>query len=302
MTSRSAYDDTHRRVVTGADDLELVADAWGDAPWDVVLLHGGGQTRQAWSRTPQRFNELGMSVLNLDLRGHGESDWDPAGRYAYLDHARDLIANLSESSPSILVGASLGGVTSLAAALVVPQMIRAVVLVDIAPTMQRSGVDKIVGFMRSNPDGFESLEEAQRAVTAYLPHRQGKGSSGLQRNLRQSPDTSRWTWHWDPHTLDFASDTWLSRQTQDMTSGVRALDVPVILVRGEKSDVILPSDVDKFLALGHHTRHIEVPGARHMVAGDENDVFLRHIVDELQATVAGFPIASQRIPRRGLVN
>jgi hypothetical protein len=50
--------------------------------------------------------------------------------------------------------------------------------------------------------------------------------------------------------------------------------------------------VENFLALGDHTRHIEVPGARHMVAGDENDVFLDHILMELRHAVDGFPQAS----------
>ncbi|MET7400881.1 alpha/beta hydrolase [Dactylosporangium sp. NPDC005572] len=285
MTTETEYS----LKVDGADGLRLVGDTWGQKPWDAVLLHGGGQTRQAWGRTPERLRQLGLSVLNVDLRGHGESPWDPEGRYSFRDHARDLVANLAEGHPTILIGASLGGVTSLGAGLLAPERIRAIVLVDIAPTMQRTGVARIVGFMQANPDGFESLTDAHKAVAAYLPHRQGRTVDSLKRNLRHSNRTGRWTWHWDPRTLDFAHEAWYQRQTEDMTAAVRALDVPIILVRGEFSDVILAEDVERFLALGPHTRHVEVPEARHMVAGDENDTFLNQIVSELNSSVPGFP-------------
>ncbi|OLT18637.1 hypothetical protein BJF78_00535 [Pseudonocardia sp. CNS-139] len=264
-----------------ADGLTLAGDAWGDPPWDAVLLHGGGQTRSAWGRTGSRLHAHGLSVLSVDLRGHGTSAWDEAGRYSFRDHGRDLAAILAANPrPVIAVGASLGGSTSLHAALLRPEKFRAVVLVDIAPTMQRTGVNRIVGFMRSHPDGFASIAEAQSAVAAYQSHRRRPPGDGLRRNLRETPD-GRWVWHWDPRTLDFANEGWYLRQQEDMTAAIRALDVPVILVRGAESDVIVDSDVAYFAALGAHTRHVEVPNARHMVAGDENDVFLDQIIAEL---------------------
>ncbi|MET7400360.1 hypothetical protein ABZS66_43425 [Dactylosporangium sp. NPDC005572] len=77
-----------------------------------------------------------------------------------------------------------------------------------------------------------------------------------------------------------------------MPAGVTGLDVPVILVRGELSDVILPPDAERFLALGARTRHVEVPRARHMVASNENDVFLEQFLTALADTLPGFPARS----------
>ncbi|MFC5745292.1 alpha/beta fold hydrolase [Actinomadura rugatobispora] len=272
---------------TGPDGNTLVGDVWGPEHPQVVLLHGGGQTRRAWGRTGEHFAERGLTTAAIDLRGHGESSWDPRGRYAFPDHARDLTTLRQNvfARPVILVGASLGGVTSLKSAQVDPDGIAAVVLVDITPTMQLTGVDKIVGFMRSNPDGFATLEEAAYAIARYQPHRKRHATpAGLRRNLRHDPETDRWVWHWDPRTLNFANPPWYAKQTRDMVAGTRALDAagrPVQVVRGELSDVILPSDVDDFLALGAHTRHVTVVGARHMVAGDANEVFLQMIFKAL---------------------
>ena len=58
-----------------AHGLSLVGDEGGspDAP-TVLLMHGGGQTRHSWGSTMARLVEQGYHVINIDARGHGESD------------------------------------------------------------------------------------------------------------------------------------------------------------------------------------------------------------------------------------
>ncbi|MFE7421101.1 alpha/beta fold hydrolase [Rhodococcus sp. NPDC057529] len=271
---------------SGGDSNDLAGEVWGDGQPAVVLLHGAGQTHHAWGNTGLRFAEKGLTTAALDLRGHGASSWDPLARYAFPDHARDLSELRARcADPLLLVGASLGGVVSLKSALGDPRGIRAVVLVDITPTMQMNGVARVVSFMRGNPDGFADLDEAREAIRTYQPHRRRQANDeGLRRNLRHNPETGRWIWHWDPRTLNYANPGWYVKQARDMSAAVRALDalsIPVLVVRGEHSDVILPRDVEQFRALGSLTADITVAGARHMVAGDANEVFLRGIFEAL---------------------
>src|SRR5690606_33211045 len=101
-------------VLPGAGDLRLVADVGGpaDGP-SVVLLHGGGQTRHSWAGTWAHLAEHGWRAVSLDLRGHGDSAWDPAGDYSIEAFAADVTAVAgSLQRPPVLVGASLGGISS----------------------------------------------------------------------------------------------------------------------------------------------------------------------------------------------
>ena len=104
---------TTRRFVTPAG-LTLCGDIGGipGAP-TVVLMHGGGQTRRSWHGAAREFARAGYHVINLDARGHGDSDWPEDGRYSLGVLADDVRAVLGPpAGPVALVGASMGGVTA----------------------------------------------------------------------------------------------------------------------------------------------------------------------------------------------
>jgi non-heme chloroperoxidase len=272
---------------TVAPSLRVAGDAWGDpsAP-PVVLLHGGGQTRHAWGGTAAALAARGFHAVALDLRGHGDSDWAPDGDYSIDVLVADLRAVAATfPRPPALVGASLGGLTALVAeGEATGPFATAVVLVDIAPRVQPSGVQRIVSFMTANPDGFATLEEAADAVAAYVPHRpRPKDLNGLRRNLRQGPD-GRWRWHWDPRMMSGARRVNATGDLGRLDAAARRLRVPTLLVRGRMSDVVSEEDARHFLALVPHARYADVSGAGHMVAGDRNDPFTEAVVDFLLTT------------------
>ena len=131
---------------TGRDGLRLVATAHGepDAP-TVLLLHGGGQTRQSWGGTAERLAKSGRYAVTLDMRGHGESAWCPDGRYRVADFRDDLAVVLSRlARPAVVVGASLGGITALLYAESCDMSrVRGVVLVDVAARLETEGARRI---------------------------------------------------------------------------------------------------------------------------------------------------------------
>ena len=71
-------------------------------------------------------------------------------------------------------------------------------LVNIAPCIEPAGALRLQSFMRQQPDGFGSLDEAANAIRHYRPHPpQALSEESLARSLRY--DDGKYRWHWDPH-------------------------------------------------------------------------------------------------------
>jgi pimeloyl-ACP methyl ester carboxylesterase len=265
------------RQFEGAHGVRLAADAYG-APGHppVVCFPGAGQTRHAWRRTALRLASLGYQVLSVDLRGHGDSAWAADGDYSIEAFATDVRAVIQAlpGAPPILLGASIGGI---AAAIAVGEagsgLARALILVDVVPNMDASGLNRIRAFMSAGQAGFGSVAEASAAVLRYLPERKPGGSQrSLQRNLRLGAD-GRWYWHWDPAFHAGSKHRADQGMFARMAAAARHIHIPVLIVSGSRSEVVNHEGVAQLRQLIPRAQWFQVPGARHMVAGDQNDAF-----------------------------
>lgn len=259
---------------TCAGGTHLAGDAWGDPQNPpILLLHGAGQTRHAWGRTGELLGAAGYYATAFDARGHGDSDWAPDGNYDLDVLVRDLecvTATLGDRRP-VLVGASMGGATSLVALGEGHVNASALVLVDIVPAAEPAGIARIKAFMTQKPEGFDSLEEVAEAISQYRPHRQRpRNLDGLSKNLRLGDD-GKYRWHWDPRFLERSYD--LRQREERLSACARRLTVPTLLVRGGSSDVVSEAGARGFLELCPQAEYLNVQEAGHMVAGDRNDAF-----------------------------
>jgi pimeloyl-ACP methyl ester carboxylesterase len=279
-----------KRSFKGFNDLELVADEFGDpntASRFVLFAHGGGQTRHAWQSSARLLADKGMHALSLDLRGHGESAWAADADYSMEAFAHDLIAVAAKlPKPPVLVGASLGGISGMiAAGELGKNAFEALVLVDITPKMDERGVEKIVSFMGQDLEhGFESLEAAAQSIATYLPHRKpSKNLDGLKKNLRLGED-GRYRWHWDPKFMTGTSRPSASKDPDRLSQAVQAAQIPLLLIRGKMSELVTEEAVEDFLKIVPHAKYTDVAGAGHMVAGDNNEVFTQALIEFLNET------------------
>jgi peroxiredoxin len=167
-----------------------------------------------------------------------------------------------------------------------PTTVRAVVLVDIVPNMDPSGATRIRSFMTDRvTKGFDSVDEVADMIQEYNPHRrQPTDLDGLRVNLRLRD--GRWYWHWDPKFIDGTSAFPPTEviETDRLYAAVDAIlrnHVPMLLVRGQMSDLVNMERADEFLSRFPKIDFVDVGGAGHLVAGDRNDVFAEAVVDFL---------------------
>jgi pimeloyl-ACP methyl ester carboxylesterase len=284
----------------GPGGLRLAGDSWGDPTGPLVILqHGGGQTRHAWKGAGETLAAAGYHTVAFDARGHGDSDWAADGVYsqdAMVEDLKCVVAALGNRRP-VLVGASMGGGTSLVAIGEDQVDATALVLVDVGPRIEPGGVDKIRAFMNQKPEGFASLEEVAEAIAAYQPHRKRpRNLDGLAKNVRLGSD-GRYYWHWDPKFRSIDRD--LSKRQQRLEACARQLVLPTLLVRGGLSDVLTEDGAREFLKLCPHSEYVNVTDAAHMVAGDRNDVFDTAVIEFLKRVVPvhGEPVQPAHQPQ-----
>jgi len=253
------------------DDRQVHYLEWGrsDAP-AVVCLHGGGQTAYM-------YEELGATlgssyhVLAPDLPAHGDSEPLGADGFTRQELAASTLPLLEEFGidRAAFVGASLGGITSLTIAAMKPELVGAIVLIDIGHRLEDEGVNRIIEFLGKH-ESFASLDEAAVAVAEYLPNRTGPTNpQRLRRNLRQRPD-GRWEWK---HRLGrVAGDQDRQVGWRQLTSGMddeaRGITSPVLVLRGAKSDVLSDEGANEIAELLPDARLATVGAAGHHAAGD----------------------------------
>jgi pimeloyl-ACP methyl ester carboxylesterase len=269
----------------GVDDLALVADEWNrdaetsaDRP-SILMLHGGGQNRHSWKNTGQILADGGFHVVALDSRGHGDSDRSSTANYSVETLCADTLQVLYQiGRPTVLIGASMGGLTGILAAHEAgAELVTKLVLVDVVPRFEKDGSARIRDFMFSGVDGFETLEQAADAVSAYLPHRtRPRSPEGLKKNLRLRD--GRWYWHWDPAFLTKPDDDPFTRMDMLEQAAIN-LEVPILLIRGKLSDVVSAEGVQDFLTKVPHAELVELSDAGHTAAGDDNDAFSEVVVE-----------------------
>ncbi len=266
---------------TLVDDRQVHYLWWGRvgaAP--VVCLHGGGQTAYMYEEQGNALRDRWF-VCAPDLPGHGDSDLDlsmaaPGGgldRYALASDVEAFLDHIGVER-TMFVGASLGGITSLTIAAVSPARVAGIALIDIGHRLEDEGVRRIVAFMTKH-ESFASLEEAAGAIAEYLPGRRPQSPARLTRNLRQRPD-GRWEWK---HALGRNLRTAATERPDDAPGNWRALtagmdeqlvhiDCPVLVLRGQRSDVLSDEGAQEIADLLPNARVVTIDAAGHLAAGD----------------------------------
>jgi pimeloyl-ACP methyl ester carboxylesterase len=272
---------------------------WGaqHAP-TVIAWHGLARTGRDMDELAQALCDR-YRVICPDTLGRGFSEWspDPGTEYCLAFYAR-LAAELFDRvgvERAHWVGTSMGGAigTVCAGGLLQPQLaarIRSLVLNDNAPRLAESAIDRIRDYA-GNPPSFATMAELERFFReVYTPY--GWLSDAQWRRLtetstRRLPD-GRVTPHYDPAMVRQFID---HPRDYELWEHYDRLRIPVLLLRGAQSDLVLPDAAAEMMTRGPGplglTRIVEVPGCGHAPAlnvPEQLDV-VRQFIDQAESAL-----------------
>ena len=215
----------------------------------VLLVHGGGHTRDIWNDAAAALVRAGRQVIALYLRGHGESEWPADGRYEFGAYVEDLRAILAQlPSRPVIVGASLGGwIAAVAVGEDGGHLASGLILADAPPDLDLSNIRKAAG------------------------------------TLRAASETARGAW--DPRMPErFDLEDALGR----FKAAAPRIRVPALFVRGALSDITDAASASRIAGQIPAAEYAEIGEAGHLVASDRGDLFSAALLDFLERRIPRF--------------
>ena len=240
----------------------------------IIMLHGVTGHARTWDDEGAALASR-YRVIALDQRGHGDTDPPPDVDYTIAALAADLAAFVDalRLERFSMVALSLGGRVSIQYGGTHPGRVERQVVVDIGPDIAPAGRLRVGRMMAGTPERFSALED----VLAYQRANNPRYTDALLRareeyGVRRLPDGG-YTWKYDRGLRDLVrSGKW--SDPIDLWPAWKALDHPVLLVRGAESDILTADIAKTMLEAQPNAELAEVADAGHTVAGDQPAAFV----------------------------
>ena len=241
---------------------------WGDAANPNVLLCAHGL-----SRSGRDFDDLARAlsphyrVVCPDVAGRGNSGWlaNPM-HYQIPQYVADMVTLIARLNPAVLhwVGTSMGGLIGMGLAALPASPISKLVLNDVGPVLKAAALKRIGEYLGQAPvfADFASAEKYIRAVSASF----GLKTDAQWKTLTQNsikPAGSGFTLHYDPAIAVPFKQQDAGSADIELWPVYDAIRCPVLVTRGEHSDLLLPDTVAQMAARGPKAAAVEIAGVGH---------------------------------------
>ncbi len=274
----------HKTARIGAVSIHYVEAGSGPL---VVLLHGFPEFWYSWRKQIPALVAAGFRVIAPDLRGYNDSSKpeDVASYYA-LEVARDVAGLIVQSgqSPCAVVGHDWGGLAAWLVAMVHPDVVAQLVVMN-APhpvpygrELRRSSSQKL----RASYQLFFALPLLPRLLLRPF-------LGMILRRMTKVTDEElaeyRKAWR-KPWALQSALNYYraLKRYRRNLRSAIKRIDVPAMLVWGERDPVFIRATTEAFGEWVPDLRVERIPEAGHFVQNDAAEKVNELLIAFLRAT------------------
>lgn len=245
-----------RRTVRTTDGIELQTVEFGGSGEPILLLHGLMGRATTWWATARWLTAHGR-VVGLDARGHGHS---PArGPWTTERMALDAEEVLAALGPGIVNGHSMGGLHGLLLAARRPDLVRALVVEDMAVDFRGRSAEDARAWFGAIPQPFPALA----AVREAFGHPRPEFGEYMAECVQERADGYHLLASID-HVVEIAAE-WAR---VDHWAALDAVRCPTLFIEAEES-VAPPGQIAAMAARVAGARHVVLPGTGHLVqAGD----------------------------------
>jgi esterase len=274
------------------NDLRLHYREWGDtrSRHALVMLHGYAATGEQWSEVAADLARE-FRVIALDMRGYGQSaradDMDYS-RSAQLEDLEAFVDALGLRSITI-VGHSMGGALAICYAAEHPEVVTALVVVEAAPEVLRSGIEGLRRLLMAG-ESFDSMESA---IEAFRPLQPYAVTEQLERRvlsvLRPNAE-GRLAWDFDeafrdPQIRPPEPDPG-QRRLSDLWDSADRIQCPTMIIRGQDTDMLTPEAIQRLHRRIAGSRVSLIEDAGHQVPTDQPSALALNIREFLQSIAA----------------
>ena len=243
---------------------------WGNADNKRVVICVHGATRNG-----RDFDQLGQDlrydfrVACPDLAGRGHSHWliDP-GDYALPVYMTDMAAMISHMGVERVdwIGTSLGGLIGMVLAAQPNSPICSLVINDIGPFVPHQALKPIADYIgRKEPfDDFDGLKTYLMNVHASFGELRDQQWDHLARHSGRHNEDGTWALHYDPAIAENFRKS--ASEDIDLWQVWEGISCPVLILRGENSDVLPRAVAEEMLERGPAADLVEFPNVGHAPA------------------------------------
>lgn len=262
----------------GCDGADLYARHYDNkaALHTVLCLHGLTRNSADFAALAECLSSE-YSVIVPDQRGRGESAWSATETYNPAVYVQDMWKLLDYFGLDcvILIGTSMGGLMSMIMAAERPDRVEAVVLNDVGPEIDPKGLQRIQSYIGTGmePIRFELALESLRTMNkAVFPDYKDHDWAHFTRKLYRQVDAEHWRLNYDPDIATAIADAASNAVPPDLWSLYGALKpLPLLLLRGENSDILSPECFLKMANLHPAARAVTILNRGHAPMLDEPD-------------------------------
>ena len=239
----------------------------GNGPVSCLLVHGFAEGSYIWSPCVRSFGESVRSVA-IDLRGHGDSDWDKASNYSIQTHTADVndLLSLMGNGGHILIGHSMGAHVLTRLTALHPEKAVALVLVDFGPSVSANAMQRVQELLSESLRGYESVAEYAQWLKSTRPLVSPELVQHLAAHSLRSMNGG-FRLKIDPALLE-TIETSNSHDEDALWQIIGEITCPVLLIRGAGSAMFSPQTARRMIGTLRNGRLVTVPVAGHGVMMD----------------------------------